>query len=220
MLTFLNIRQTSFLFLVAGCCFLSSCNKGFTLKIGDQDVYAFGSQESCNFITSNGLRISWKSDPPIDLIITSDVPAEYDSEILKAAEIWNNSKGRPLLRIYRDNKFSNPPGDDKTNAIYWSTTWDSDQSSQQARTSVRWDISKIKDADVRINAKNFSFYKEGDPSTYGKVHLESLILHELGHAVGLAHIEQDESVMQPYLKSQFVRTQPGAVDLRSLSCEY
>lgn len=208
------------IFLAMCCGFLASCNKNFTMKIGDQDVYAFGAEDPCNFITSNGLRVSWKSSPPVHLIITASVPTEYDSEILKAADIWNSVRGRQLVYIYRDNSFSNPPGYDHVNAIYWSTTWDTELANQQARTAVRWDISKIQDADVRINAKNFSFYKDGDTDTFGKVHMQSLILHELGHAVGLVHIEEPDSVMQAYLKSQTVRIKPGAIDNSSLSCEY
>lgn len=215
-----RFHHFQFLLFVIFCSFLSSCNKNSTLKIGDQDVYAFQSQDSCNFITSNGLRISWKSAPPVNIIITSSVPAEYDSAILNAGGIWNSSKGRQLVHIYRDNSFSNPAGSDQTNAIYWTTSWDADQANQQARTSVRWDISKIKDADIRINAKNFEFYKDGDANTSSKVHMESLILHELGHVVGLGHIEDDKSVMQVYLKSETVRIEPGDVDTKSLSCEY
>lgn len=77
------------------------------------------------------------------------------------------------------------------------------------------------DADIRINAKNFSFYKASDKNdTYGKVHLESLIIHEMGHVFGLAHIEESDSVMQAYLKSQTIRDTPGAIDIRSMNCEY
>ena len=215
------LKNISILLIFAGgASTLSGCNKGFALKIGDQDVFAFGSQESCNFITSNGYRVSWKSAPPINLVITPSVPPEYDAEIIKAGAIWNSTKGRPLVNIYRSNNFTNAPGYDQVNAIYWSTTWESDQTNQQARTSVRWDGSQIKDADIRINAKNFIFYKEPDNGYSGKVHLQSLVLHEMGHAFGLAHIEETDSVMQAYLRSQTIRNQPGASDTSSLSCEY
>ncbi|MBC7465574.1 MAG: matrixin family metalloprotease [Bdellovibrio sp.] len=218
-----DLKSTRILLFAIGIGLLSllvSCGNNFGLKIGDQDVYAFGSEEPCNFITSNGFRVSWKSDPPVNIIITSSVPSEYDSEILKAADIWNSVKGQQLVHIYRDNSFKNDPGYDKVNAIYWMPDWDTDLSNQQARTSVRWDSSKLQDADIRINAKNFTFFKEGDESTAGKVHLQSLVLHELGHAVGLVHIEETASVMQAYLKSQTIRNKPGAVDTSSLSCEY
>ncbi len=200
------------------------CNKGFTLKIDDQDVLAFGSQSSCNFITtnvlSNTLRISWKSATPVTLIITAGVPTEYESEILSAAAKWNSSLGKNLLIVRRDNRFTNTPGNDGVNAIYWSTEWQTEQATQQARTAVRWDISKLKDTDVRINAKNFDFFKTDDVDQSGRIHLESLMIHEFGHVLGLTHIADTASVMQTQLKSATTRNQPGAIDLSSVNCEY
>lgn len=206
------------------CLFTVGCNKGFTLKIQDEDVLAFGSQQSCNFITtnvlSNTLRVSWKTATPINLVITASVPPEFDSEIISAAAKWNTNLGKNLLTVTRDNNFSNTPGNDRINAIYWSTTWETEQATQQARTAVRWDVSKLQDTDVRINAKNFTFYKTGDPDISGKIHLESLLIHELGHVLGLTHIADTSSVMQTQLKASTTRNQPGAIDLSSVNCEY
>jgi len=211
-------------FLVGALLFLGGCNKGFTLKIEDQDIFAFGAQDSCNFITatvlSNTLRVSWKSDTPVNLVITPSVPEEFDTEILSAADKWNSTLGKNLIHITRDNSFSAPPASDRVNAIYWSTEWDSDQASQQARTAIRWDVSKLLDTDIRVNAKNFIYYKNGDTNKAGKIHLESLLVHELGHALGLSHIADLASVMQTHLKSETSRNQPGAVDSDSLKCEY
>lgn len=209
--------------LLGFCVFTNGCNKGFTLKIQDQDVFAFGSQDTCNFITttvlSNSLRVSWKSATPVNLVITQSVPAEFDSEILAAIEKWNTTLGKNLITAARDNSFLSGPGSDRVNAIYWSTTWDAD-SIQQAKTAVRWDISRLIDADIRINAKDFRFYKTADASPQGRVHLESLVIHELGHVMGLAHISESQSVMQTHLASATTRNQPGAIDVRSMNCEY
>ncbi len=203
---------------------LSSCNKGFTLKIQDQDVLALGAQESCNFITtsvlSNTLRVSWKNATPATFIITSNVPTTFDSEIINAAEKWNTLIGKPLLTITRDPGFTSPPSNDGANGIYWMTEWEPENPDQQARTAVRWDVSKIVDADIRINAKNFQFFKTGESSAGGKINFESLILHELGHGLGLTHVAVQESVMQIYLAAGTVRNQPGATDRSSLKCEY
>ena len=204
--------------------FFFGCNKGFTLKIKDQDFLAFGNQESCNFTTttvlSNSLRVSWKASTPANFVITASVPVEFDADIKNAAAKWNSIVGSTIITVVRDNSFSNPPGNDGVNGIYWMTAWEDTNSNQQARTAVRWDVSKIVDADVRINAKNFQFYKTGDSNSSGKVNFESLILHELGHGLGLAHIEAADSVMQVYLPYQTLRNQPGATDRSSLKCEY
>ena len=98
--------------------------------------------------------------------------------------------------------------------------WSSSSPNEQARTSVNWNLSKITDTDIKINAKNFSYYIDSDENQNGKVHLESLLVHEFGHALGLSHILERTSVMQPTLDSQTTRNQPGWVDMDSLNCEY
>lgn len=200
---------------------LPSCNKGFTLKIGDQDIFAFGSQDGCNFVQNGqGVRVSWKSSTPFHLIITANVPTEWDEPITRAAATWNSMKRMNLIEVHRDNSYPNAPGGDGTNGIYWMTEWEADKKAEQARTAVKWDISKIKEVDIRINAKNFRFFKTGDADTAGKINIESLMLHELGHGLGLKHIENATSTMQPYLAPGVSRNVPGEIDTNSLNCEY
>jgi hypothetical protein len=200
---------------------LSNCNKGFSLKIGDQDVFASSSQDSCNFVqNSQGIRVSWKSSTPFHLIITANVPTDFDSAIIQAATTWNIRKPMNLIEIHRDNSYPTVASEDGVNGIYWMTEWAADQPDQQARTSIKWDISKLVDSDIKINAKNFKFYKTGDPNPAGKINIESLMLHEFGHAMGLKHLNAGGSVMQPTLSSATDRNEPAQVDLNSLNCEY
>lgn len=216
---FRDYKFISLLFIVL---LLSSCGKkGFTIKIGDQDVLALGNVDSCNFVqSSQGLRVSWKSSTPVVFIISSSVPPEYDATIQKAATIWNTYLNTGIISVHRDNSISNGPGDDRYNMIYWVTDWPNDMSQEQARTSIRWDISKLRDADIKLNATHFSFFKDGEAATYGKVSLLSLVIHEMGHGLGLKHIEDPSSVMQVYLASGFSRDVPGKIDTDSLGCEY
>ena len=211
----------SYFFILNSFLFLSACSKGFTLKIGDQDIFAFGSQDACNFVqNSQGSRVSWKSSVPIHFIITSNVPDIYDQSIILAANTWNSQKRMTLIEVHRDNSYPAAAANDGTNGIYWMNTWDGDQPKEQGRTIIKWDISKIRDADIKINAKNFKYYIESDKDTAGKVSFESLILHEFGHALGLKHIEEAGSCMQPYLAAATSRCVAGNVDINSLNCEY
>ena len=54
----------------------------------------------------------------------------------------------------------------------------------------------------------------------GKVHFKSLIIHELGHALGLDHNEEQGSVMNSSLASGVIRAEVGMQDTSSLKCEY
>lgn len=191
------------------------------MRIGDQDIFAFGSVDACNFVqNSQGVRISWKSSVPAHFIITSSVPAKYDAAIIKAAETWNARKRMTLIEVHRDNNYPPTAANDGTNGIYFLNSWDSSETKEQGRTAIKWDISKIRDADIKINAQNFKFFLEGDTDKSGKVSIESLILHEMGHALGLKHIGDESSSMQPYLAAAVSRNVPGDVDINSLNCEY
>lgn len=184
-------------------------------------MLALGYIDSCNFVqNSQGLRVSWKSSTPVNFVINSSIPTQYDATIIKAATIWNNYLNADLIRVYRDNNLINPPGDDKNNIIYWMNEWPSEQSLEQARTAIRWDISKLRDADIKINAKYFSYYIEGESNTEGKISLLSLMLHEMGHGVGLKHISNGSSVMQTHLANNTDRSIPAKIDIDSLGCEY
>ena len=217
MLKFYKILILSvFVAMLYGCS-----NKGLTLKIGDQDVLALSNIESCNFVqNSQGIRVSWKSSTPINFMINANVPAKYDATIEHAATIWNNYLHKDLIHVYRDNSFTNAAGDDKYNVIYFMSTWPTDQNMEQARTAIRWDVSKLRDADIKVNVANFSLYADGESALDGQISLLSLIIHEMGHAVGLKHIPSTLSVMQTHLGSNTDRNTPALVDLESLGCEY
>src|SRR5690606_33904804 len=106
------------------------------------------------------------------------------------------------------------------NIIYWLKEWDPSRTFEQARTTIYWYDSQIYEADIKINAEHFS-YSFGDEPEVGRVDLESLVLHELGHVLGLAHPEDgSDSVMNAYLRSSYLRREPLPMDLSSLSCEY
>lgn len=209
------------LFLLVFVAAFAACGRNRTLKIGDQDVLALGPQDDCAFMMNSGLRVSWKSSTPVRLVIHPAVPERFDAAIQSAAGRWNTAFGRALVEVTRGGPDTGgPSGGDRVNGIYWDTEWASGESNKQAWTWTSWEISKISDADIRINAKNFEFYVDGDPDAYGKVHMESLLVHELGHVLGLSHQDSKRSVMQVALQSMEKRVIPGEPDLESLRCEY
>jgi predicted Zn-dependent protease len=98
-------------------------------------------------------------------------------------------------------------------------TWEADKPSEQARTSIYWAGNTIQEADLRINNKNFSFYIDS-PAKDTDVQLTSLLVHELGHVLGLKHNDQEPSVMATYLAMHTIRKDLSAQDLTSIECEY
>ncbi len=179
-------------------------------------------QESCNFVRNADLqRVSWKASLPVQLYIHESVPPEFYSSIQQAAEDWNKSKGRDLIKIVGVTNKGNTARVDGANIIYWMDEWDKTKPLEQARTVISWQGPNLVEADIMINAKNFT-YAQGAPYAWGAVDFESLIVHEMGHALGLAHVEEknSKSVMEPTLASATLRRTPELFDVKSMSCEY
>lgn len=191
-------------------------------------------QEDCGFVQNiYGQRISWKVKNTIPLVIHASVPAQLRPAIYRAAATWEIQAGRKLFEISEDSsKISDLPARDQKNGIYFLSNWESDRSSEQGRTSVFWTGDEIQEADIRINAADFSYYDKNPKVLVGSLNLgknqsvtdgynfEALMLHELGHFLGLKHREDQGTVMATYLAAFVNRTQLSATDQGSITCEY
>ena len=177
-----------------------------------------------------GQRISWKNKLPVDLVISSSIPVELKSAIYRAANSWERTLGKKAFNLVEENlQNSALPGRDKKNGIYFLKNWESDKKTEQGRTSVYWAGDEIQEADIRINAYNFSYYNENAQQLIRAENVkdnsagysfEALVLHEMGHFLGLKHKEESGSVMATYLSANTDRVQPAAVDSLDTRCEY
>lgn len=90
--------------------------------------------------------------------------------------------------------------------------WDTDPA-QLALTVVSYDVNtgEIYDADTAFNTDHWDFTTDG--SSGAGVDLLSVLTHEMGHFLGLAHSPLEEATM----RSSY--TPPDVVDLRTLSAD-
>lgn len=194
-------------------------------------------QNDCGFVQNvYGQRIAWKTKGTIDLVITKDVPTQLRPAIYRAAATWEKDIGEKLFNITEDyQRIGASPSKDGKNGIYFLSSWESDRHSEQGRTTVYWGGDQIMEADIRINGEDFSYYDQDksnlviSASRAGQVYamgtvegynFEALMLHEMGHLLGLKHSDVKSSVMVTHLSAFNDRTQPSATDIDSVQCVY
>ena len=193
-------------------------------------------EESCNFIMNKfNRRVSW-SQTPIRFYVDSSINDNMYRDTLKAMEIWNKQFNEPIFQmIGRTNALPalriDSEGEalpDGYNGIYLVSKevfQNTNTHDEQARASISYRGDHIYEADVLIDASESFFYGSGHDVSImeksQKVSFLSLMVHELGHVLGLGHIENDvSSVMFPRLNFGQYRATITDSDFESLSCEY
>ena len=191
-------------------------------------------EKSCNFVqSSQKQRVSW---PISGLTIgvhqnVLDQNPDFLDDTIAAAEVWNQHL---LSTSYGKRIFGKVIVVDDVQAksvnvlIKWNSTWDRKLMDEQAKTLLRFKGSEIVRAGIYFNgaaaygqagASYFSF-SSGPVPKMSQVHFRSVMLHELGHAIGFAHINNEYSVMNRTLSNSTERTSLQKVDKDSLKCEY
>ncbi len=151
----------------------------------------------------------WYSNS-LSIKVSNDFTDEEYLEIKKAINLWNNAIGNSFLNISRSNLTSDnfttlKSYKDQEIGIYKSYQWFEDHSPKIiALTKFYGDLySKngplsvsLDHADIILNAHNYEFVLN-DPYE-NHYHLKSVLIHELGHLLGLPHLKHP-SVMRPKL---------------------
>ncbi len=182
----------------------------------------------CNFVQNKSKqRVSWGKNFPIEFRIHESVPYEAIDSIRQAAHTWNTISKMDLIHIIDTNSDVPFSMYDKVNGIYWKKAWSKNHAKEQARTTIRWKKETAISADVLVNNKNFKFFFSDEESSMDKVDFLGMMVHEFGHALGLAHVPNHHlSVMYPVLPKGFERRSNNNhnilhdVDLKSFQCEY
>ncbi|MGZ3774792.1 MAG: matrixin family metalloprotease [Pseudobdellovibrionaceae bacterium] len=205
------------LITAALCC----CQKGPTLGPADEVHLASAAQADCGFVqNSYGQRVSWKKNIPVVLQLHKSFSVDYEETLKKAADHWNEAAGMTLFRLIRASEsLPETPQKDNINTIHWLLSWPENQKGLQALTNLFWRDDQLIEADIGIDAKYFNFFLN-TPTTPYDIHLESLLIHELGHVLGLKHRSTVPSVMWAVLDGSVLRNSLTAADKETIKCEY
>ncbi len=183
-------------------------------------------EEPCHFQqNSYQQRVSWAWKTPVVIYTNDSVNDDQLEALEKAIAIWNDTmvaQGFKRGAIFKyGGKFNAPSGfrKDGKNVVSMVEGWPG-KGTEQAETEINWVDDRIFEADMRINStKPLSTSDDGEA---GKYDLVALFVHELGHVLGLLHIDTtDYTTMAVSLGANNVeRRNVGELEIEAMKCEY
>lgn len=147
---------------------------------------------------------------PERFTLTADFPLEAAQACARAAESLNFAVDKNLLVLL-------PVGSPKTGFLL---KWGQEEATppdHQAVTKLTYSQDSIIKVTIEFDTKHFRY--SSSPSA-NEVDLESVCLHEMGHALGLPDSEDSDSMMYHHLQNGQRRRDPGAQDIAALKALY
>jgi hypothetical protein len=159
-------------------------------------------------LNSKGESVSWKQ-LPIVLTIHSSWPQDKLHLIYEAAAIWEQGAGRKLFKINPEPLYENlHPRQDRNNVLYYYIDSWPKLPREQAVTFPYIEGDAVIESDIIFNDN-----KLGD-------NFKSVIIHELGHVLGLDHKDYVHSVMNRTIRLNDKREELYKTDTASIQEYY
>lgn len=180
-------------------------NLPLTIKVAnefDQDFPVLATDDLNPF---EEMMIAWDNQVNVNLFsIDSHRTANYESSSLGA---YDDDE----IGIYRiENWYSNVTSDALAIAQYFFV---------RTNVGTAGEFNRIVHADIMVNYQTHQFYLDHTPNKFGKYDLKTVVLHELGHLVGLDHLSGN-AVMNAFLSTGEQKRAPLLNDTTALRALY
>lgn len=167
--------------------------------------------------TPKGQDLTWGAQFPVVMKAHQSVPKKFLPAIEGAMKTWNQALGFQAFALSKSLSVEKQNLKNTESEIIWHTNWSNKSPNLQGQTSLNWLKASIVEADIHINAVHFLLSLNPSPD---EVDAESLILHELGHVLGLNHHSEPQSVMLEGLKLGETRRTLSEDDKTTVQCHY
>lgn len=182
-------------------------------------------EESCNFQQDAYLqRIHWYGQT-MTIYADASLSPRHIEALQTAIAVWNdtfvNALGRKEIFAYAGVMPQiTGAAKDGRNVVTIPEVWPG-KSVENAHTIVTAKGDSVIDADIELNG-NKRFSAQADVVQSNEIDLEALLIHELGHALGLKDLDEAEhTIMYGYLwAGASDRRSIGPMDVDALRCEY
>ncbi len=200
--------------------------------------------KDCRFFSTDNLgrNLSW-AHFPIVLWLQSSMPDKYIESFHTAAQVWEDRFNTNFFDFQRLREKSLVTSWISSLASFFSFDWPIASEEESGKSIIYWDQnlnednsyvyvakthhdhveSRIIKSTVRINATLYRYYTNTDIANdrigEDDYHLESIIIHELGHVLGLADNDREDSIMGPFQPKEEIE-ELEEFDYRNILCEY
>lgn len=145
---------------------------------------------------------------PVRLQVNNSVPSTYYACIESAIATWNG---------FNPNLFVMAQGS-ATQLDWYAVRPANMVQNMEAITAIQFAGPSILSADIEVNAQDFNIAP--DVASNGSIDCESLLIHELGHSLGLVHTTDYNSVMYPALALGQTRRTLQPTEEAAIQCLY